>query len=106
MQSHDAAPVFNPKMKQDTKTLWLVGPNGDREKWTIIAGPLKGKLGLTDWVNRTVTINSRLRNAQQILDTALHEIVHVTAGQNGSEYLAVNVEGNYSKVRTVISKLL
>lgn len=82
-------------MKPDT-ILMLVGPSGDKERWRICYRPLKkGHFGDTDWVKRVVIINSRLRNPTSIRDTILHEIQHVTMGQNGSEELAINVERNY-----------
>lgn len=84
-------------MKPDT-ILMLVGPSGEKERWRIRYRQLKkGHFGETDWVKRVVIINSRLRNSATIRDTILHEIQHVTMGQNGSEELAINFEWNYRK---------
>jgi Zn-dependent peptidase ImmA (M78 family) len=89
-------------MKRPDIQIVLYGPSGDKENWTIRFMPIKKRMGQTDWVNRIVTINSRLRNKERIRDTLLHEILHVTSGQNGSEYLVANSELNFSKAMKVL----
>lgn len=95
----------------------FVGPSGDEELWTVCAAPtiaehgrrrrfLAGDCGHTDWINRVLTINSRLRSPVNIRDTLLHEIVHVTSGQNGSEWLATNVEGNHRNALEQLCEIL
>ncbi len=95
-------------MKRPDTKLKLVGPSGDKELWTIsfaiyfLDGNRRRRFnkkdcGHTDWVNRIVTINSRLRNLATIKSTVLHEISHVTTGQNASDELAENLEYNYSR---------
>jgi Zn-dependent peptidase ImmA (M78 family) len=85
-------------MKLPDLSIVLIGPSGDRERWQIQWRPMqKGDCGETSYERRVVTINSRMRNPQTIRATILHEIVHVTTGQNGSEELAVNLEENFEK---------
>jgi hypothetical protein len=94
-------------MKPSTTRLSLIGPSGDREIWFVTVKPLPAKhYGHTDWVQREIVINSRLTNHHTIAMTLLHEIVHVTAGQNGSEELAVNLENNYSHVVAAMRNVL
>lgn len=101
-----APPFLFAQMKRRDTRILLVGPSGDRERWTICFRPLrKGHFGETDWVDRVVTINSRLRNLESIRDTILHEVAHVTAGQNASEEFAINVERNYRLTIDTLEKL-
>lgn len=83
-------------MSQEPVRLKLTGPTGESHFWTIKFGPLpKGAWGLCDWKNRVITISTRLRNRKRIQLTLLHEIGHVTSGQNASEEFVENLEENY-----------
>lgn len=94
-------------MKQGKTKIRLAGPTGDQELWQIIAKPMrKGWYGETDWTKKIIYINSRLRNVEIIRSTLLHEVQHATAGQNGSEEFAKNLELNYSRARATFAKLL
>ncbi len=78
----------------------LVGPSGDKEQWRIRFRRLgKKHYGDTDWIHRIVTINTRLRNPATIEDTLLHEMAHVTAGQNASEEFVENFELNFRRAK-------
>ncbi len=79
----------------------LVGPTGDKEQWRIRFRRQK-HYGETDWIHRVVIINSRLRNPATIEDTLLHEIAHVTAGQNASEEFVENFELNFRLAKKAI----
>lgn len=94
-------------MKRPDIHLNLIGPTGDKERWTIRFAPLKRDrngtvYGHTNWLKRVVTINSRLRNLKTIRMTLLHEMVHVTSGQNGSEELAANTEVNFQRAAATL----
>ncbi len=81
----------------------LVGPSGNNEPWRIRFKAMpKGDYGHTDWARRIVTINSRLRNQATIEGTILHEMGHVTAGQNASEEFMENFELNFRRAKNAM----
>jgi hypothetical protein len=84
-------------MARPSVELDLTGPSGESERWTIRFAPIKhNHWGDTNWQQRVVTINSRMRNPFKIAMILLHEIIHVTAGQNISEDFVENLEENYA----------
>lgn len=103
-------------MKRFQHRIELVSPSGEKESWTLCSAPTfldgtrkrrfnKKDCGHTDWVNQIVTLNSRMRNFEKIHGTLLHEISHVTTGQNASEEFAINLEHNFFKAIKSLEQL-
>ncbi len=84
----------------------LAGPTGDKELWTIKSGKLRYKsdYGYTNWQTKTLTLNYRLRNQWTIFHTLLHELMHVTGGQNWSEEFCINLENNIKSVHNRMNR--
>lgn len=90
-------------MKRGTFKLWLVGPTGDQEQWTVIVEPIprdKGYrvFGRVDWTERKLYLNSHIRSVKVLDRTVAHEALHITVGPNGSEWLCETHEDNWERI--------